>query len=306
MLVMRKSQMEAFEKIAARRFDDSLLDHFQAFFPQHAATLGETQLGRIARYGLQRAESRGLKTERAIYLYIALMFLLGSRFDEDPQLPWALRHVEVEKASVAKPEVATEAALAETTAEAVSGKADDAPKETADERIERVYGQAMVFLDQTVGPDNEFLRQSLIVLGQSQIFEGLPTAPSFGHRLLLLLQMLAPEKYQVLGEEILRNLVRHGYENAKRHGMTAEHGIMNYVALAFILGSGFDRDPLYPWAAATLNEPGQVDPTQKGALLREAALAHLAKCPPGCPRRAEQSAVALGRPAEPYRRIVEG
>ena len=86
--------------------------------------------------------------------------------------------------------------------------------------------------------------------------------------------------------------------------MTTEYGIMNYVALTFVLGSGFDRDPLYPWAAAS--ELGQTDPAQRGAMLREAALAYLAKCLPGCPRRAEQSAVALARPAEPYRRIVEG
>lgn len=41
------------------------------------------------RYGLQRAESRNLQTERDAYLYLALMFMLGSLFDEDPQLPWA-------------------------------------------------------------------------------------------------------------------------------------------------------------------------------------------------------------------------
>ncbi len=305
MLVIRKSQIDAFEKVAVRRFEEGLLDHLRGFFPQHAAILGETPLQRVVRYGLRRAESRGLGTERAIYLYIALMFMLGSRFDEDPQMPWALQEVETEKATDAKPEVSMIATTsAETTGEAASEKESDAPRETADARIERVYGQAMAFLDQTVGPDNEFLRQSLSVLRQSQLFEGLPTAPSFGHRLLLLLQMLAPEKYQVLGEELLRHLVRHGYENAKRHGMTTEYGIMNYVALTFVLGSGFDRDPLYPWAAAS--ELGQTDPAQRGAMLREAALAYLAKCLPGCPRRAEQSAVALARPAEPYRRIVEG
>lgn len=311
MLVMRKSQMEAFENVAVQRFEEGLLDHLQTFFPQHAATLGETQLGRVARYGLQRAESRGLKTERAVYLYVALMFVLGSRFDEDPQLPWAAREVEEEKPASSKPEVAAEArdaetAPAQTAGETVVGKEDETPKETADARIERVYGQAMAFLDQTVGPDNEFLRQTLNALRQPQVFEGLPAAPSFGHRLLLLLQMLAPEKYAALGEEALRNLVRHGYEAAKRYGMTTEHGIMNYVALAFVLGSGFDRDPLYPWAAATLSDPRLADPAKKGAALREAALAHLAKCLPGCPRRAEQSAVVLTRPAQPYKQIVEG
>lgn len=309
MLVMRKSQMEAFESVAARRFEEGLLDHLRTFFPQHAATLGETQLGRIARYGLQRAESRGLKTERAIYLYIALMFLLGSRFDEDPQLPWAARAVEENKPAPSKPEVTAESGVAEATpAETAAEKEQEAetPRETADARIERVYGQAMAFLDQVVGPDNEFLRQTLDVLRQPQIFEGLPSAPSFGHRLLLLLQMLAPEKYEALGEEALRNLVRHGYEAAKRYGITTERGIMNYVALAFVLGSGLDHDPLYPWAAATLSDPGLADPAKKGAALREAALAHLAKCVPACPRRAEQSAAILARPAHPYKRIVEG
>lgn len=312
MLVMRKSQMEAFENLAARRFEAGLSDHVRAFFPHHAAALGDAQLQKVLRYGLQRAESRGLKTERGVYLYIALMFLLGSRFDQDPQLPWAARAVELEQPAPATPEVlptdgaAVPTEPAQTAAGADAGVADETPKETADARIERVYAEAMAFLDQTVGPDNELMRQSLSVLRQPQVFEGLPAAPSFGHRLLLLLQMLAPEKYRVLGEDLLRNLVRHGYENAKRHGIVAEHGIMNFVALAFLLGSGFDRDPLYPWTAAALSDSGKIDPAAKGALLREAALINLAKCPPGCPRRAEQSAVILARSAEPYRRIVEG
>ncbi len=112
MLVIRKSQMEVFETIAARRFEEGLLDHFRAFFPQHAAVLGEAQLQRVLRYGLQRAESRGLGTERGIYLYIALMFMLGSRFDEDPQLPWAAREVKEEKPASPKPPVPAEAGMA--------------------------------------------------------------------------------------------------------------------------------------------------------------------------------------------------
>ncbi|HRF61751.1 MAG TPA: hypothetical protein PK708_02445 [Candidatus Competibacter sp.] len=310
MLVMRKSQMEAFEHVAAQRFAEGLLDHFQTFFPQHAAVLGNAQLQRALRYSLQRAESRGLGTERAVYLYIALMFMLGSGFDEDPQLPWAAREVEAEKAAPSTPEGTAGAGVAETepakTADgAVSAKEDAPLQETADARIERLYGHAMLFLDKAVGPSNEFLRQTLVVFSQPQVFEGLPAAPSFGHRLLLLLQMLTPEKYRALGEGPLRNLVRYGYENAKRYGITTEPGIMNYVALAFMLGSGFDRDPLYPWAAAALSDPGQIDPTQRGALLREAALAHLVKCLPGCLRRSEQSAALLARPSASYRRIVE-
>ncbi|QQS55190.1 MAG: hypothetical protein IPM89_05075 [Candidatus Competibacteraceae bacterium] len=311
MLVIRKSQMKVFEQVAVQRFEAGLLAHLQAFFPEQAAALGTAQLGKVVRYGLQRAESRGLQTERGLYLYLALMFMLGSAFDEDPQLAWM-----PPLQPPAPPPPAEEPQQAAPPAEAVPTPAPTAvpppeetepapPPETPDTRIVPLYEQAMAFLDRTVGPDNEFLRQTLSVLRHPQVFEGLPNAPSFGHRVLLLLQTLAPEKYKALGEGTLRAVVRSGYEAAKYYGVTTEPGMMSYLALAFVLGSGFDRDPLYPWAAAVLTDPALADPAQKGTALRETALKYLEKCLPACPRRAEQSAVALAKPAKSYRRIVE-
>ncbi len=300
MLVLRKSQMKVFEQVAVQRFEAGLLEHLRTFFPEQAAALGSTQLGRVVRYGLERAESRGLHTERGIYLYLALMFVLGSAFDEDPQLAW------MPPLQPPAPPPGEEPQQSESQIEVASVPAATARSlETPDTRIVPLYEQAMAFLDRAAGPDNEFLRQTLNVLRHPQVFEGLPAAPSFGHRALLLLQTLAPEKYKALGQGALRALVRSGYETAKRHGVTTEPGMMNYLALAFVLGSGFDRDPLYPWASAVLTDPALADPAQRGTALREAALAHLAKCPPGCPRRAEQSAVALAKPAKTYRRIIE-
>ncbi len=203
------------------------------------------------------------------------------------------------------------AATAGETAEPTLAPEDGAepppaePPESPDAHIERIYGEAMVFLDQTAGPDNGYLLQTLNLLRQPQVFDGLPTAPSFGHRLLLLLQMLAPAKYQVLGDEPLRALVRTSYEAAKRHGFTTELSMMNYITLAYVLGIGFDRDPVYPWAAATLSDPALANPAQRSAALRETALAHLAKCPPGCSRRAEQSAAALEKAAKSWRQVIE-
>ena len=308
MLMIRKSQMKVFEQIAVQRFEAGLLDHLRTFFPEHAAMLGSTQWGRVVRYGLERAESRGLQTERGLYLYLALMFVLGSAFDEDPQLTWmpplqpsASPPAEESQQS----EFQIEAALVPATVSSPEETEPVPSPETPDIRIVPLYEQAMAFLDRTVGLDNEFLRQTLSVLRHPQVFEGLPAAPSFGHRVLLLLQTLAPEKYKALGEGALRALVRSGYEAAKHYGVTTEPGMMNYLALAFVLGSGFDRDPLYPWAAAVLTDPVLADPAQKGVALREAALKALEKCLPGCPRRAEQSAAALAKPAKPCRRIVE-
>ncbi|MCB1826409.1 MAG: hypothetical protein KDJ54_18265 [Candidatus Competibacteraceae bacterium] len=311
MLVIRKSQVKVFEQVAAQRFEAGLLDHLRTFFPEQAAALGTAQLGKVVRYGLQRAESRGLRTERGLYLYLALMFMLGSAFDEDPQLAWMPPLQPPAPPPAEEPQPAapsTEPTEAVPTPAAVPPPEETEPApppETPDTRIVPLYEQAMAFLDRTAGPDNEFLRHTLSVLRQPGVFEGLPAAPSFGHRVLLLLQTLAPEKYKALGEGALRALVRSGYEAAKYHGVTTESGMMNYLALAFVLGSGFDRDPLYPWAAAVLTDPALADPAQRGAALRETALKALEKCLPAGSRRAEQSAVALAKPAKSYRRIVE-
>ena len=297
MLVMRASQMQAFEKIAVQRFEEGLLEHVRTFFPEHAAALGETALRRVLRYGLQRAESRGLRGERGVYLYVALMFLLGSGFEDDPQL----RALPVLQMAPMPAEPPAQAA-AETGSGPVPDVAESGP-ETPDQRIETIYQQASVLLDRIAGPEQTPLPLMLNVWRQPQVYEGL-SGPSIGHRLLLLLQMLAPEKYRALGEEALRGLVRLGYENAKRQGLTTEPGLMHYVALMFMLGSSFDHDPLYPWAAAVLGDPALQDAAQKGAALREAALAFLGRCLPVQPRRAAQSAAALARSDQSYRQII--
>lgn len=310
MLVMRASQMQAFEKIAVQRFEEGLLEHVRTFFPEHAAALGETALRRVLRYGLQRAESRGLHGERGVYLYLALMFLLGSGFEDDPQLR-ALPVLQTAPVP-AEPQAQAAAETGTSTASAsLSTSSGPAPAvavaesglETPDQRIEIIYGQASALLDRIAGPEQTPLPLMLNVWRQPQVYEGL-SGPSIGHRLLLLLQMLAPEKYRALGEEALRGLVRLGYENARRQGLSTEPGLMHYVALMFMLGSSFDRDPLYPWAAAVLGDPTLQDAAQKGAALREAALAFLGRCLPVQPRRAAQSAAALTRSDQPYRQII--
>jgi hypothetical protein len=275
MLMIREEQMAVFEQAVVKNFANRVYEHLQKFFPEQCQYLGADQVREAIRLGLKQAEHYHLVSERDVYFYISLMFLLGSHFDEDPQLPWVAE------------------LLREPT------------PETAHIRMAPVYDQAMTLLDSMVGPKNEYLRQTLGMLQQSQVFESLPEAPSFGHRLLLLLQALAPQKYQILGDAILRDVVRHGYGAAKQHGLTTERGAMIYLSLAFLLGSGFDHDPLYPWAAEALADPGLTDPGQKSAALYAAARKHLAKCPPGCSRRADLTAALEMRPAKPYRRIVE-
>ncbi|MER2529055.1 MAG: hypothetical protein ABTR07_14105 [Candidatus Competibacter denitrificans] len=293
MLVMRDTQVQAFEKVAVDHFQQALLAHVRTFFPRHAEVLGPAQLARVIHHALQKTARRNLKTERAVFLYTGLLLMLGSEFDKDPQLPWAIWRPEPVPSGEAAGEAEKEQVI---------------DQKSPDVRIEGLYSQAMKFLDRAVGAENQFLQRTVDALCQARIFDEVPSAPSFGHRLLLLLQMLGPERYRVIGEGPLRELVRHGYESAKRYGMVSEREIMHYMALAFVLGSGFVRDPLYPWAGSVLSSPTKTDGAAKGrgAALWQAALEHLSRCLPACPRRAEQSTAALARPNESYNRIIEG
>ncbi|NJN48013.1 MAG: hypothetical protein HC808_17770 [Candidatus Competibacteraceae bacterium] len=45
----------------------------------------------------------------------------------------------------------------------------------------------------------------------------------------------------------------------------------------FMLGSGFDNDPQYPWAKAVLKDIVRQDGVNKGELLYESAKTHLDK-----------------------------
>ncbi len=58
-------------------------------FPRHLETLGDERNRIIVRLGLAQARSHRLDAERSARVYIDLMFLLGSGFAGDPQLPWA-------------------------------------------------------------------------------------------------------------------------------------------------------------------------------------------------------------------------
>ncbi len=191
MLMIREEQMAVFEQAVIRNFERRVYEYLEPFFPDHYQVLGAQPMREIIHLGLQWAEQHSLISERDVYLYLSLRFLLGRHFDEDPQWPWVAELLK-----------------------------DEAP-ETAQMRITPIYDQAMNLLDRMIGPDNEYQRQTLSVLRQPQVFDSLPAAPSVGHRLLLLLQALAPQKYQALGEEALRNLVRRSYTAAKQYGLAA-------------------------------------------------------------------------------------
>lgn len=246
MLKIRKEQYEEMGKISLKRFEDSMVEHIKEFFPENYDALGEPVVRNVIEYGVDRAEAHGFETEPDVNMYIDLMLLLGSHFDTDPQLPWVKEILEDE--TIADPVV----------------------------RTEKLYDQAIEYLDHIEGPEDEHLLNALDEVSEIS-FEDLPLAPSYNieKTTVSFLQRIWPEKCRTLGNDTLNRLIRYGTESAQRYQITGQRGVVLYTVLMFILGSGFDTDLQFPWAASVLKEESTINEAARIDRLYEEAMAFL-------------------------------
>ena len=68
------------------------------------------------------------------------------------------------------------------------------------------------------------------------------------------LRKIFPEQSGTLGKEELDNVIRHGIERAKVHGIVSQRDVCKYIDLMMVFGRDFDTSPKLPWASATLKE----------------------------------------------------
>jgi len=140
-------------------------------------------------------------------------------------------------------------------------------------RVEKLYDQAIEYLDRIEGPEDEHLVISIDEFSEIS-FEELPLTRSedIENTMISLLRRIWPEKCQVVGHAALRNLIRYGEESAQCYNITSQRGVVLYTVLMFMLGSGFDTDPQFPWAASTvkdestINEAARIDQLYKKAI----------------------------------------
>src|SRR5947207_15760661 len=69
---------------------------------------------------------------------------------------------------------------------------------------------------------------------------------------------------QLLGEEQMRRVIRHGWKKANSYNLTAECCVRSYIEFMCMLGGGFDIDILLPWAAEILNDKSSSDQIARG------------------------------------------
>jgi hypothetical protein len=232
-LRVRAEQVAVFEQAAVRDFEDRMVAHLRKFAPSHFKFLTEAEVRQVICHGMKRAERHGFASRRSLRIYIELMLMLGSGFDADPQLPWAAELLNDERI------------IDET------------------ERIDCLRDKAWEYFNQLL-PDfgnsvgdvrrKEFLKQIRQLRQEGDAVLPEYASPQFQGRAIALLNQGLPEKCELLGEKSLRELIERGIHWARSYDITSAGGALLFIAVMFVLGSSFDKDPQLPWAARILKD----------------------------------------------------
>ena len=242
MLVVREQQIETLRSAARERFEADLASHLREFFPRHVSFLGDAHLAVLVGYCIARARAHDFCSDYATFLYVDLAFMLGSHFDEDPQLTWV-------------------AALLQTGGGPLL-------------RIERLHTAAMRYFDRVTGVDNEHWTRALVRARRLDLHcLDAVNSPSWNGECQGVLDRLYPEKSSHQGAEVNRRLVVRGRDAAAHYGLTRSADILCYIAHMFMLGSAFDRDPHFPWAQQIAD--ASLDSSARMALVYEASMNYL-------------------------------
>lgn len=245
MLQIRTEQIEAFESAEAAYFAPRMVRHLKEAFPKHCSFLGEDGVHQVVRYGIEQGRAYGFTRQSAVNLFIDLTLLLGRFFDADVQVPWAL-------------EILLDKSFGDELTKA-----------------QRLHAAAIEYLNTVSGPDNEYIDAAQRRLLHEPIYIRTGSVGGFTDEALIRLERIWPEKYGQVGEKNLRFLIQKGIPIARTYNIKSEPGVLMYVGMMYMLGSGFDRDPLFSWAHRALNDGEEEDQAARVERLHLEAINYL-------------------------------
>ena len=233
MWTIRQDQTEAFRQAHLKRFEDEMVEHLQKFSPQHSKMVGDAGTRQLIRLGMDNASKYGLSNRGPLRFYMELMFMFGSYFDTDPQHPWAST-VLMDRKGISQEVCA-----------------------------DRLFEAMNDFKEEIVDPERKHLIESLQEIRNSRVEDCLPAGVRFEDAMLQCVQSACPIRSEYLGESVLRKLVLFGSEIARRFDFKTDRGIALIVAMVFLGGHGFFRDPQYWWIAKGLDAKQYPDEKQR-------------------------------------------
>ncbi|MBC8471622.1 MAG: hypothetical protein H8D56_19340 [Planctomycetes bacterium] len=99
--------------------------------------------------------------------------------------------------------------------------------------------------------------------------------PTFEKQMLKHVQQHFCKHLELLGEEGVLKVIRHGYERGKEYDFFTRHEVCLFIDFMIMLGSGFDTDPQLPWVADILKAESAHDPTERIDTLYDKVMEYL-------------------------------
>lgn len=241
MLIIRRPQVDILKEVPQQLFRERMLPHLKRYFAGDCKRLGDEQIRVVIDNGVVGARSHGFETRGEVCRYVNLMFMLGSGFDDDPQLPWVSHILQQD---LSDPGV----------------------------KMQALYSQAIEYLKKVRGVHGHYFIRALLK-ARRLVFETLAEAchDTIQENVLALLSDVYRQKYKVITPGILDDLFQYGREAARRFGLTTCEGVTVYLLLMFVLGGHFGRDPVFPWAAPVLADFSLPDPVEKARVVFQTA-----------------------------------
>jgi len=246
MITIRHEQQQAFQQASLQRFEDEMVEHLKQFAPKHCEVIGEPAVRNVIRLGMERAKQYGFTNRGPVRLYLEVMFMFGSFFDGDPQLPWVVEIL------------------------------NDRAKPDQMGRADRLHVRTMEYLNDVVGPNKEYYMEALRRISRGRAEHFPVSGGDLENAAVRALTTLYPQKCEYVGQARLRALIQGCVKDATEHGVSTLKGVSLFIVLAFTLGYGYASDPQFPWIGATLDDALVGDPTARVERLYKKATAYLA------------------------------
>lgn len=228
-MLIRREQVETFEKAAWTSFENEMVQYMLGFAPRLAAVAGEENVRKLVRTGLERAKGYKLGLRGPMRFYLELMASFGSDFDTDPAIPWAR-----------------------------AGLTDEAVPDEM-ERADGLYRRMLAYNEAVGGKDNEFGKQALQRMLSASPDEFTASRGSLEEKTVKALEAMYPQKAGAAGKDALLLLVQRAREKAQRYAIKSQEGTAFMTGLMFAFGHGVDTDPMYPWVTTALTDPLIID-----------------------------------------------
>jgi len=245
------------EAMALEAFEKPMMVHLRTFAPGSAKAIGDQGLRATIRLGVERARAYGVTNPGLLRYYVELMFSLGSHFDTDPLLPWAA------------------AVLGDRTV----------PDQAA--RIARLFESTQGYLQAIGRVEGQVALPMLRSLEQSRLFDVSTADRGPEEHVIGALHAIDPQRCAAVGEEPLRQLIRHSSAVAAQHRLETSRGTPLVAGMMFMLGHGFAEDPVYPWIRATLREAPGEEPARRVDLLSRRTLDFIDRLRAHCEERSD-------------------